>query len=230
LVTHPATLRSFTKSHPSSIESCRLEMSLLGLVLLNLGTVATVPKFSPPLSRLLEIRRLRSNICCSNMNLLQYHGQYYYSICVSTDPNRTIKTERWSSLHLRLKPHEQMQRTRTLCLSAVPLPSDTSIVLSLASISSPTGLAASVTVLIWRFNWFNNPIWRIPALVIKRRVQRRGEAWHCWTLQLAQWQAIIHHLLKQRDILANHSHLASAWGQGYEYNIVCKSGAIYIYI
>jgi hypothetical protein len=97
-VTHPATLRSFTKSHPSSIESCRLEMSLLGRVLLNLGTVATIPKFSPPLSRLLEIRRLRSNICCSNMNLLQYHGQYCYSICVSTDPNRTIKTERLKSI------------------------------------------------------------------------------------------------------------------------------------
>jgi hypothetical protein len=70
---------------------------------LNLGTVATIPWIWTPLSRPIKIRWLRSSVCYSTVNLLQYFASVLWTVfaivlCILADLRLTMKNEQLESI------------------------------------------------------------------------------------------------------------------------------------
>jgi hypothetical protein len=83
---------------PTNVEDQTLERGPL-----NLGTVATIPWIWTPLSRPIKIRWLRSSVCYSTVNLLQYFASVLWTVfaivlCILADLRLTMKNERLESI------------------------------------------------------------------------------------------------------------------------------------
>jgi hypothetical protein len=86
----------------------------LGTGPLNLGTVAIVHWIWIPLHRPIEIWQVRSNVCYSIVNLLQYYEHYFATaLYISVDVSHTIKNERLGSIAAVLSLHLRGKCRRT---------------------------------------------------------------------------------------------------------------------
>jgi hypothetical protein len=95
---------------PTNVEDQTLERGPL-----NLGTVATIPWIWTPLSRPIKIRWLRSSVCYSTVNLLQYfcisavngicYSAVYFGRSQPHDEERTAWIDRYSD-PLYICPHK----------------------------------------------------------------------------------------------------------------------------